>query len=107
MPSRIPLKKKMRRLLLALPLLLTLCGNPAFTQTTNCGDRDQIVETLSRKYDEQQVFLGVTTGTSLVEVFASESGTWTALVSHPNGISCMVSSGTEYFLLEKIKGDKM
>ena len=100
----------MGRLLLVLPLLLSLCGAPAFAQS-NCFDRDTVVSSLGAKYSERQVFIGRTSQNTIVEVFVNrETGTWTALVSQPDGsTSCLVASGEVYILLElqQPKGEKM
>ena len=62
----------------------------------NCMGRAAVVDWLKSKYDEEPVLQGVS-GLSLFEVFASPVGqTWTLIVTHPNGLSCLVGSGTDF-----------
>lgn len=59
-----------------------------------CGDRTAIVERLKTKYYEQLEFRAVLAGNkALMEIYVSASGTWTQLLSSPNGMSCFVASG--------------
>jgi len=49
---------------------------------------------LAKKYQERRVAVGVTSAGGLVEVLTSaDGGTWTILVTAPNGQSCIVSAG--------------
>lgn len=72
---------------------LTTSGLPAAAQTPQCGARDAVLERLSDKYGEQPVSIGVTANGSLLEVLASPEGSWTIVVTVPNGPTCLVSSG--------------
>ena len=75
--------------------VLTLNGLPAAAQqqTPQCGARDAVLDRLSEKYGEQPVSIGVTATGSLLEVLASPEGSWTIVVTVPNGPTCLVSSG--------------
>ena len=72
---------------------LTLAGLPAAAQSPQCGARDAVLERLSAKYGEHPVSIGVTATGSLLEVLASQNGSWTIVVTVPNGPTCLVSSG--------------
>lgn len=86
---------------LSLAATLTLAGLPAAAQTAQpasgqpatCGAREALLERLSSRYAEEPVGLGVTATGSLLEVLASPSGSWTIIVTIPNGPTCLVSSG--------------
>ena len=57
-------------------------------------DRQQWVDRFERKYDEMPVARGITTnGKAVIEVLASESGSWTLIVTGPQGRTCLVASG--------------
>jgi len=59
-----------------------------------CGQRDQLVEWLAVKYEEQPVASGISSKGSLIEVLSSVDGTtWTILLTAPNGTSCVVDTG--------------
>ena len=60
----------------------------------SCAQRDMIVERLASKYGESRQSAGLNQNNGMVEVFASEeTGTWTILVTMPNGISCLMAAG--------------
>ena len=65
----------------------------AFAQQASCAKRDMIVERLASKYGESRQSAGLNQNNGMVEVFASnETGTWTILVTMPNGISCLMAA---------------
>lgn len=70
-------------------------AQPAAAQSAapQCGARAAVLDRLSAKYDEEPVSIGVTATGSLLEVLASPEGTWTIIVTVPNGPTCLVSSG--------------
>ena len=81
---------------------------PAFAQ--NCAERDHIITKLQDSYSEELAFGGLqkTRGAqSVMEVWTSkETGSYTVLVTRPNGISCIVSVGTDFFeAIPKIKAE--
>ena len=87
-------------------LMVTACLTAAALATTtfdaaaqgaSCAKRDMIVERLSTKYGETRQSAGLNQNNGMVEVFASdESGTWTILVTMPNGISCLMAAGNSW-----------
>lgn len=70
--------------------------SPALAQDTGCAEHASAVNQLLSKYGEVRQSIGLAHNNSLVEVFASEEGTWSILVTSPNGISCLVASGDSY-----------
>ena len=72
-------------------------AQPAAAQAASpapqCGAREAVLDRLSSKYDEEPVSIGVTATGSLLEVLASPEGTWTIIITVPNGPTCLVSSG--------------
>ena len=59
-----------------------------------CGSRHDLVASLDQDFDEQRMFRGVTKHGNLVEVFTSSEGSWTILLEHPGGFSCVLSAGS-------------
>lgn len=69
-------------------------GSAAFAQGASCANRDMIVERLETKYGESRQSAGLNQNNGMVEVFAStKTGTWTILVTMPNGMSCLMAAG--------------
>lgn len=80
-------------------LIAAALGAPlaAQAQGQNCGDRDRVVERLTATYGESRQSIGMAPQGRLVEVFASlETGTWTIMVTMPNGITCLIASGQSF-----------
>lgn len=79
-----------KAMLLAAGLLLPM---QAWGQGPQCAPREAILKSLSKNYQEAPVSMGVTSNGGLLEVLASASGSWTIIVTHPGGPTCMVASG--------------
>jgi hypothetical protein len=81
---------------LAVVTALTLAPYPALSQA-NCAARDVVVEKLKTGYGETFAGGGLRNSTSIFEVWMSEDkGTWTILMTTPDGKSCVMASGTNW-----------
>lgn len=92
---------------LALAVLASLgLATAAAAQSANCGLRDNVVEKLASKYDEQLAAGGLQKSRmtqSIMEIWASsETGTFTVLITSPQGVSCVVAAGTDFFKAEAV-----
>lgn len=59
-----------------------------------CGPRAEIVAQLEQKYGETRRGVGLQNRGAVTEVFASaETGTWTIMVTRPDGVSCLIGAG--------------
>ena len=59
-----------------------------------CDQRDNVLGLLAERYHERPIAVGVTSEGSLVEVLTdAKGGTWTIIVTSPEGMSCLVLSG--------------
>jgi hypothetical protein len=76
----------------AIPLFVLA---PAFAQPAHpvCRDRAKFLNTLSPIHSESPVAMGLATDGSVVEILASKTGSWTILVTWPDGRSCVVAVG--------------
>jgi hypothetical protein len=86
------------------PLLLAAAATLCLSQTAyaGCGPRADVAEKLKADYDEHVSLVGVREGgASLIEIFVSESGTWTVIESFPDGRACSRAFGTEWFQVPK------
>lgn len=58
-----------------------------------CGDREVLTQFLAKKYGEAPVARGLSQG-RIVEMWGNEeTGTWTAISTTPNGVTCLLASG--------------
>lgn len=83
---------------------------PAWAQFTGpCDTRANILNHLSGQYKEVPVAMGLTSSGAVIEVLTSPSGTWTFLVTYPNGLTCLFASGEAWEsvpAMEKTTGDR-
>lgn len=62
-----------------------------------CDTREAVVTLLADRYGEQPMAMGVAGGAAVMEVYANEStGTWTITMTLPEGLMCLMASGTDY-----------
>lgn len=74
-------------------LILSMAALPAAAQGVNCADRDVLAGKLSSEHSESQQVIGLTADGRLIEVFASPEGTWTLILTRPDGRACVVTYG--------------
>ncbi len=80
--------------------MVVLSADILHAQAPRCGNRDIILEKLSSKYGESRQTIGLAANNGIFETFASEkTGTWTMLVTQPNGQSCLIASGQAFEVL--------
>jgi hypothetical protein len=83
---------KQARILFVGAAALCALAAPALAATT-CAPREQIAESLASQYHEKPVGMGVGASGSLVVIFASPAGTWTAVNVAPSGSACVLDVG--------------
>ena len=78
----------------------------ANSQGLTCAPRTGIIENLKNKYEESPVAMGLVHNGGVIEIFATKTGdTWTAIITMPDGMTCMVTSGESWeFLPPKDEG---
>lgn len=85
--------------LLAATLGVAVSALPAAAD--NCGKREKVVEQLQAKFSEQLTAGGLQATApveTMLEVWSSpETGTFTILLTEPNGTSCIIAAGTDFF----------
>ncbi len=80
--------------LFALALVQAL---PLFAEgTASCAPLSALAEQLATKYGERRVAAGLSAQGMLFQVFQSQSGTWTLVVSDAAGRACALAAGTNW-----------
>jgi hypothetical protein len=89
-------------------IALALASPAAAQQPPNCGPYAQVVAQLAEKYHETRRGMGIA-GQAIAELYASDAGTWTFLVTLPDGRACAMAMGEgwEAFNEELPKGDAL
>ena len=90
--------------LFSVGLLLAFLPNSALAQ--QCEQHDRMLSMLEEKYQEKVVVMGIVANGKLMEVLASESGSWTLLITDAESmISCMLATG-EGLVFEQVDKTK-
>lgn len=87
---------KRSMILLLAAAVASLAAVPASAQQTVCGDRNEIVSRLEKGYQETTSGLGLSANGGIVELYTSEKGTWTLMLTQPNGVSCLIAAGDNW-----------
>lgn len=74
-------------------------------QALTCMARDDLVQTLSERYGEALTMQGMVTGGRLLELFVAPTGSWTIVLTRPEGVSCALMAGQDAAIHTPIKGD--
>ena len=79
----------------------TTAQTQAPAQAQQCDQRARVIGHLAQKYKEAPVAIGVTSTGGMVEVLSTgDGGTWTIILSNPNGTSCLVAAGEGWRALQ-------
>ncbi len=74
--------------------LLACTPHAEAAESGACAARGEVVAKLEQRFGETLRSAGLQRKDGLVEVFASEkTGTWTILVTRPDGLSCLLAAG--------------
>ncbi len=84
--------------LFGLLLAATILLPPAVARSQeSCMSREEAVTWLDERYGEQVIGRGLADGGRVMfEVFTGPKGTWTLLVSTPEGPSCIIADGFDW-----------
>ena len=92
----------MKRLFTAALIFGAVAQAPPVSAMTHCAKRDVIVDRLAEFYDESQASIGLSNSRKMIEIWTSAgAGTWTLLMTRPDGISCVIDSGTHWQEMER------
>jgi len=102
-------RKMMRKISQAiynLAIGTVLLASGAANAEQNCAPRELALAQLEKRFDEHVVGRGIApSGKVMFELFVSEAGSWTMLVSDPEGRSCFVVVGEDWHQITPIAGN--
>lgn len=61
-----------------------------------CGTHKDLTAYLTSQYSEEVQSLGLTANGMLIELYVSPKATWSAVLTTPQGLSCLVAAGTDW-----------
>lgn len=84
------------KLMIAVASACFVAAAPAMAQIGGpCMKRAAFLRELEENYGESPVALGIAADGKVIEVIASgRTGTWTIIMTLPNGIACGIAAGT-------------
>ncbi len=86
----------MRKIFLCAITLLA-CEQVEAQQAACTTDRTGLITQLRDSYKESAVAKALTDSRQLLEILSSPNGmTWTILLTSPQGVTCIVASGTDF-----------
>jgi hypothetical protein len=68
----------------------------AQAQNMACAPRNELVGQLGQQFSENQKAVGTLGDKAIMEVFVSQSGTWTILATDTAGTSCIIAAGKSW-----------
>ncbi len=100
------LSKDVHRLLKCLAsaaALLAASAAQSQAQSIACGKHDAIVAALKSHYQENRQAIGLAATAGVVELYVSEAGTWTMIVTTPAGQTCIAAAGRAWQSTPQVK----
>ena len=92
--------------LLTATLAIAPAAPAAAQMRTGCLPHETAVSKLEQGYGEQRVGLGIgPSGGAVYELYVADTGTWTILVTRPNGLSCIAASGESWMTSPLLAGN--
>jgi len=74
-----------------------LWAQAAMAQGANCAPHADAINFLATNFGETRQSIGIVNDGSVLEIYANtESGSWTAVMTQPSGISCFVAGGEAF-----------
>ena len=97
----------MLKLLVGTALALSVWATQAPAASVICGQRETLAGILTDRLQEKHESIGLTDGGMLMELFVSETGAWTLIMTSPNGAACIVATGTDWTQIQKPEGPEV
>lgn len=61
-----------------------------------CMKHDQLVDFLAERYGEHPLAMGFVSPQLMMEMFVSEAGTWSVVLTNTQGIACINAAGSAW-----------
>ncbi len=91
-------------LIVVLALLTSVAsGGGSVHAQSNCETRTSLIAKLDKGFGEQPIAIGLASTGNILEVLISTDGTWTILVTSPDGLTCIAAAGEHWQTLKQVK----
>lgn len=91
----------LRSVLLAIVITASIFPSPAHSQI--CNTHEKITAGLKQNFGEDVQAIGITSVGALIEIYTSPHGTWTVVLTIPNGPSCLIADGVDFQIVPQQK----
>lgn len=89
--------------------MLAAASIPALAETfpadLTCGERHVVTERLEIRFGEIQQGTGMVSTDRVLELWRSKEGSWTILMTRPDGQTCIMAAGDAWDDKDAIPGD--
>ena len=89
--------------------LAALCGAIAVSSSSStsvaqvqCAAYKQMVGLLTKKFSEAPLAMGTVNEDRLMQLFVSEGGSWTIIVTKADGMACILAAGQNWEKLPQV-----
>jgi len=65
----------------------------ASAQGAMCASHEKITQALGGKFGEKRRAIGLISNSGLMELYVSETGTWTVILTNPDKLACILAAG--------------
>ena len=79
-----------------LAICVLIVSSSVVAQGGLCGDREDFLKQLEEKFSEVIEHVAITSRGALAEWTVAPSGSWSMLVTTPDGVTCIVASGDSW-----------
>ena len=87
----------MDRTLFALSLgFAALLLTPGLAHAAQCAPHDKVSADLAQQFGEQPSSMGLAQDNTVMELYASATGSWTLTATLPSGLTCLVAAGQNF-----------
>ncbi len=69
--------------------------------TAQCAVRSEVVTVLATRDKETRHSIGLAAGNQMMEIYASDAGSWSILFTRADGLACLVASGQNFETLSE------
>ena len=91
--ERLVHSEALRRTVGALALAAGILFAPTAAQAAVCMEHKTLVSYLMQKFSETPRALGLVASRNVMEVYVSQKGTWTIVLTTAQGVACIVAAG--------------
>ncbi len=92
----------LRKTLASVVAVTTLAAGISFMSgdanalNTRCGNHKDVAAFLGKRFKETRIGMGLINAGQMMELYMSEEGSWTMLITRPDGVSCFGPVGKNW-----------